>query len=71
MAIKDLRQEINDIDRELTALFNKRMNVSLEVAKYKIENNICGKLAFYNTAFQKEVVLWSVYFLKILCIYQN
>lgn len=40
MDIKDLRQEINDIDKELTALFNKRMNVSLEVAKYKIENNM-------------------------------
>ena len=40
MDIKDLRQEINDIDRELTALFNKRMNVSLEVAKYKTENNM-------------------------------
>lgn len=40
MDIKDLRQEINEIDRELTALFNKRMNVSLEVAKYKLENNM-------------------------------
>lgn len=40
MDIKDLRQEINDIDKELTELFNKRMNVSLGVAKYKIENNM-------------------------------
>lgn len=40
MDIKDLRQQINDIDKELTELFNKRMNVSLEVAKYKIENNM-------------------------------
>lgn len=40
MDINDLRQQINDIDKELTALFNKRMNVSLEVAKHKIENNI-------------------------------
>lgn len=40
MDIKDLRQEINNIDSELTALFNKRMNISLEVAKYKIENNM-------------------------------
>lgn len=40
MDINDLRQEINDIDKELTDLFNKRMNVSLEVAKYKIENNM-------------------------------
>lgn len=40
MDILELRQQINAIDDELTALFNKRMNVSLEVAKYKIENNM-------------------------------
>lgn len=40
MDIKDLRQQINEIDKDLTELFNKRMNVSLEVAKYKIENNM-------------------------------
>ena len=38
--IKDLRQQINEIDKELTELFNKRMDVSLEVAKYKLENNM-------------------------------
>lgn len=40
MDIKDLRQQINDIDKDLTSLFNKRMKVSLEVAKYKAENNM-------------------------------
>ena len=40
MDINILRQQINDIDKQLTELFNKRMNVSLEVAKYKIENNM-------------------------------
>ncbi|MCD7774194.1 MAG: chorismate mutase [Clostridiales bacterium] len=40
MDIKELRQQINDIDTELTELFNRRMNVSLEVAKYKSENNM-------------------------------
>lgn len=40
MDIKDLRDQINDIDAQLVDLFNKRMNVSLEVAKYKIENNM-------------------------------
>ena len=40
MDIKDLRNEINAIDKELVALFNKRMNISLEVAEYKIKNNI-------------------------------
>ncbi len=40
MDINDLRIQINDIDKDLTALFNKRMDVSLQIAKYKIENNI-------------------------------
>lgn len=40
MDIKELRQQINEIDTQLTALYNKRMGVSLEVAKYKIENNM-------------------------------
>ncbi len=40
MDIKELRQQINEIDTQLTALYNKRMGVSLEVAKYKIDNNM-------------------------------
>lgn len=39
MDIVDARKEINDIDKEMTKLFNKRMSLSLEIAKYKIENN--------------------------------
>lgn len=40
MDIKDLRNQINEIDSQLVDLFCKRMNVSLEVAKYKLENNM-------------------------------
>ncbi len=40
MDIQELRKQINDIDNEIVELFNKRMNVSLEVAKYKIENSM-------------------------------
>ena len=40
MDINELRQQINEIDSELTALFNKRMNVALDIAKYKAENNL-------------------------------
>ncbi|MBR5498403.1 MAG: chorismate mutase [Clostridia bacterium] len=40
MDIIELRQQINEIDAQLTELFNKRMGVSLEVAKYKTENNM-------------------------------
>ena len=37
-ALDDYRKEIDDIDRELTSLFEKRMNVVLNVAKYKKDN---------------------------------
>ncbi len=40
MELNDLRLIINEIDSELVPLFCKRMGVSLEVAKYKKENNI-------------------------------
>ncbi len=40
MDINELRQQINEIDEELVDLFNKRMNVALEVAKYKKENGM-------------------------------
>lgn len=38
MELDVLRQEINEIDNQLVSLFEKRMGVSLEVAKYKREN---------------------------------
>lgn len=38
--LDDYRAEIDDIDKELTALFEKRMNVVLKVAEYKKENNL-------------------------------
>lgn len=40
MDINGLRQQINDIDKELTELFNRRMDVSLEIAKYKEAHNM-------------------------------
>ena len=40
MDINELRSEINAIDSELTQLFNKRMRVALDIAKYKTENNL-------------------------------
>ena len=38
--LKDIRKEINEIDNSLIALWEKRMNVCLDVAKYKKENNL-------------------------------
>ncbi|MCY6485009.1 prephenate dehydratase [Clostridium aestuarii] len=38
--LEKLREEINQIDKQLTELFEKRMNTVLKVAQYKKENNI-------------------------------
>ena len=40
MELKELREQIDGIDRELVELFKKRMNVSAEVAEYKRQNNM-------------------------------
>jgi len=40
MELSELRNEIDGIDRELVALFKKRMNVSAEVAEYKRQNGL-------------------------------
>ena len=39
----ELRQEIDEIDQQMVELFEKRMGVSAEVARYKIAN---GKKVF-------------------------
>lgn len=38
--IEELRQEINKIDEEMANLFNKRMEVSKDIALYKKEFNL-------------------------------
>ena len=40
MDIQEIRKEINEIDRELSALFARRMECSKEVAKYKLKNGM-------------------------------
>ena len=40
MELKDLRDQIDLIDNELVALFNKRMQLSAQVADYKIEHHL-------------------------------
>ena len=40
MDIKDLREQIDAIDNEMTDLFGKRMKRAEEIAKYKTENNL-------------------------------
>lgn len=38
--LKELRGQIDSIDKEIVQLFEKRMEVVLNVAMYKMENNI-------------------------------
>ncbi len=40
MDLKEIRQQINDIDEQMVALFKKRMETVVEIAKYKQENNL-------------------------------
>ena len=40
MEIKDLRNKIDTLDREIVKLLTERMGVSAEVAAYKIANNM-------------------------------
>lgn len=52
MDIKDLRNEIDRIDGELTKLFRERMETAAEIAKYKKENNI----PVFNKEREREVL---------------
>ena len=38
--LKEIRTKINDIDKEMTDLFIKRMNLSKEVIEYKVKYNL-------------------------------
>ena len=40
MDLKEIRQQINDIDEQMVALFKKRMETVASVAKYKQENHM-------------------------------
>ncbi len=52
MDIKDLRNEIDSIDAQLTELFSKRMKTAAQIAKYKQENN----LPVFNREREREVL---------------
>lgn len=38
--LKDIRDKINELDKEMLELFTKRMKLSKEVIEYKIKNNL-------------------------------
>ena len=58
--IKDLRKEINEIDKEMADLFEKRMDLAKEVALYKKERS----LAIYDEARENEIINKNKEFIK-------
>lgn len=50
--LNKLREQINLIDKEMLDLFEKRMDLSKSIAKYKKENN----LPIFNKEREKEVI---------------
>ncbi|SOC42127.1 chorismate mutase [Salinicoccus kekensis] len=53
---EELRREIDEIDRELMRLFEKRMQVSEEIAQYKYSRDI----AVFDSSREKEVIAKNV-----------
>lgn len=58
--LKELRNEIDNIDKEMVELFEKRMEVVLNVAKYKMEND----LAILDSGREEEVINKNKQYLK-------
>lgn len=54
------RKKIDDIDREMIALFEERMNTVCDIANYKFKNN----LPVLNQGREDEVILKAVNSLK-------
>ncbi|MBE6052900.1 MAG: prephenate dehydratase [Clostridium sartagoforme] len=51
-SLEDYRKEIDSIDKELIALFEKRMNVAIKVGEYKKDRN----LPIFNAKREEEVI---------------
>ena len=58
--LKELRNEIDNIDKEMVELFEKRMEVVLNVAKYKMKND----LAILDSGREEEVINKNKEYLK-------
>ncbi len=52
MDLKEIRNEIDEIDAELVKLFEKRMSTVKRVAEYKIENN----MPIFNSKREREII---------------
>lgn len=60
MDLSDYRKEIDEIDEEMTRLFERRMDVAVKVAEYKIQN----KLPIFNGGREADVIHKNVKRLK-------
>lgn len=58
--LEKLREQIDRIDKDLTALFEERMEVSRKIASYKVKNN----LPITDGAREKEVIAKNILHLK-------
>ena len=58
--LEQLRDEIDQIDREMTRLFEKRMEIVDKVAQYKKKNNI----PILNTSREEEVLEKNITYLQ-------
>lgn len=58
--LEKCRQEIDEIDRQLMELFEKRMDIAARVAEYKGDNN----LPIYNGDRESQVITKNVQRLK-------
>lgn len=58
--LDDYRMQIDEIDKEITKLFEERMNVVLNVAKHKMDNN----LPIFNKGREDEVIEKNINYLE-------
>lgn len=58
--LEELRREIDDVDKKLVELFQKRMEIVSNVAKYKIEND----LPVLNSLREEEVINKNINYLE-------
>ncbi len=58
--LEELRLQINDIDKSLAELFEKRMKLAKEIGEYKKENN----LPILDEKREEEVILRNLSYIK-------
>ena len=58
--LEELRLQINDIDKSLAELFEKRMKLAKEIGEYKKENN----LPILDKKREEEVILRNLSYIK-------